>query len=151
MSLKILPSIVFPVTPAQANVLHENVVQLNLVDAGLNPRQQQAIGLTCDIYDLLAKSAGAIDYRGVQGHKRLYADAMAFVGTGSPIVTRHGDLKAAHLAIDYSDTQQKLAKAGMPPISSLVAELLNESRDFANLPGREDDRCALLLRYLLKK
>lgn len=151
MSLKILPSIVYPVNPSQANVLHENVVQLNLVDAGLNPRQQQAIGLTCDIYDLLAKSGGAVDYRGVAGHRRLYADAMAFVGTGSPIVTRHGDLKAAHLAIDYSDTQQKLAKAGMAPIPSEVALLLKESIDLSNLPGKEDDRIALLLRYLLKK
>lgn len=151
MALQLLPSLVYPITSPQANVLMNNVVQLNLLDAGLNPRQQQAIGLLCDIYDLLAKSGGAVDYRGKDGHRRLYADAMAFVGTGSPIVTRHGDLKAAHLAIDYSDTQNKLAKAGMPPISSLVSVLLNEASDFSNLPAKEDDRCALFLRYLLKK
>ena len=151
MPLQLLPDLVFPITSSQSNAIMNDVVQLNLVEAGLNPRQQQAIGITFDIYDLLAKSGGAIDYRGKAGHARLYQHAMNFVGTGSPIVTRHGDLKAAHLAIDYNDTQGKLAKAGMPLITDSVAQLLLESIDITNLPAREDDRMALFLRYMLKK
>lgn len=146
-----MPDVTFPVTPKQADTLMVNAQQMNLIDAALNDNMQRSLGIQFDIYDLLAKTMGKIDYRRREGHDRLYADAMAFVGHGNHIVTRHGDLKAAHLAIDYNDTQHKLQVANLPPLQSHVGELLRQIYDVTVLPAKEHDRIALYLRYMLKK
>lgn len=149
--LILMPDVTFPVTPKQADALMVNAQQMNIIDAGLNDNMQRALGIQFDIYDLLAKTGGKIDYRRRDGHERLYADATAFVGSGSTLVTRHGDLKAAHLAIDYNDTQRKLERVNLPPLKADVHELLRQVYDLTVLPPREDDRIALYLRYILKK
>lgn len=151
MALILMPDVTFPVTPKHADALMVNTQQMNIIDAGLNDNMQRSLGIQFDIYDLLAKTGGKLDYRGRAGHERLYADAMAFVGHGNPIVVRHGDLKAAHLAIDYNDTQRKLEAARLPPLKSDVHELLRQVYDVTVLPPKEDDRIALFLRYMLKK
>ena len=151
MSLSILPDLVYPVTPAQINAIMDNVVQLNLVDAGLTSRDQAAIDIMLDCYEVLAKTAGAIDYTGLDGHRRLHEDAMRLINDGNPIMTRHGDLSAAHLAIGYHDAQISLRNAGMPLLTTNRDDLLALARDITQFPKRTEDRLGLFLRYLKKK
>lgn len=150
MALRLLPDPVFPITPAQINPLMDNLVQLNTLDAGVNERQQFALGINFHIFDLLAKSKGAIDYRGPDGHRRMIGDAFAYSG-GSPVVTRHGDLTAAHLAVDFNDTQMRLKEAGLELLPADVNTLLAMSADIAVFPPQTERRILLLLDYLSKK
>ena len=149
--LTLLPDLVYPVTGAQINALMDNVVQLNLVDAGLTSRDQDAIDIMLDCYEIKAKTNGAIDYTGLDGHRRLHEDAMRLVNDGNPIMTRHGDMTAAHVAIGYHDAQINLRTAGMPLLSSNRNDLLALSRDILQFPKRTEARMALFLRYLRKK
>jgi hypothetical protein len=151
MPLSLLPDLKWPITPKQSEVLLANAVQMSFIDAGLNDSQQRALGILFDIYDVLARSKGMLDYRGKEGNARLYADATAFAGSGSPLVTRQGDLKAAHLAIDYHDTQRKLLIVGMPGLSDDVQKLVSTLGGLVALAAKEDDRISLYLRYVLKK
>lgn len=146
-----LPDLTFPLTPHSANPLMDNLVQLNLVDAGLNERQQFALGINFHIFDLLVKTRGQIDYRGPDGHRRLIQDAMSFVGSGNPVATRHGDLSAAHLSVDYHDTQKRLGGAGYALLSDSVSNLLGMCADLTVFPPQTERRVLLLLDYLSKK
>lgn len=148
--LRMLPDLKFPIGPGSINALMDNVVQLNIVDAGLNDRLQRALTLNFHIFDLYVKSGERIDYRGEAGQQRMVADAMAFVG-GSTIATKHGDLAAAHLSIDYHDTQSRLAGAGLPVLSGDVNGLIAMSRKLADMPAQTEQRVALLLDYLSKR
>ena len=129
----------------------DSVVKLNLLDAGLPDRAQKALDIVLHTYELKAKTGSVIDYTGENGHARLLQDAMSFVGDGCPIVTRHGDLQAAHLAIDYSNTQIILQNAGLPLLPSNTNDLLNLCRGLMAFPMRTDERMGLLLTYLKKK
>ena len=151
MSLILLPDLSFPVTPKSADGLMVNLVQLNMLDAGLNERQQKALDIVLDTYELKAKSKGEIDYTGKDGHQKLFQHAMSFCGEGNPVVTRHGDLAAAHLAINYNNAQMKLKAAGMPLVSPLVSELLLLCGDICAMPQRTEARCGLFLSYLQKR
>ena len=151
--LRLLPDMVFPVTGKQADPLMENLVQLNLIEGCLTERQQRAIGLYFHTFDLWVKSGGKIDYRSRPGHARLVEDAMAFVGPGNPVATRHGDLAAAHLAIDFHDAQRRIAEVGMPAktLAWEVNALLAESADLAEFPPEMEKRTGLLMDYLGKR
>ena len=151
MPLRMLPDMVFPVTPQQVNALMDNLVQLNLVEGGINERQQFALGINFHVYDLLVKTQGRIDYTGREGHRRMMQDATIFCGSGNPVATRHGDLAAAHLSVDYNDTQARLKGAGLPALPSQVSDLLGMCADLAVFPPREERRILLLLDYLSKK
>lgn len=148
--LKLLPDIKFPVTPAQINPLMESVQQLNIIDAGLSEQYQRALGIFFHVLDLYCKSGGKIDYRGAQGHRRLMEDSAAFVG-GTSIVTKHGDLAAAHLALDFSDTQIRLKAIGHDPLPYEVRDLLKLCMDFAHYPPRTEKQVEVLMDYLGKK
>jgi hypothetical protein len=149
--LKELPPIRWPITFDQVNPLMDMVVQLNLQNAGLNQLQQRAIGITLDCYDIYAKSGGQVDYLGVDGHKRLFQDAITFAGPQTGISTRIGDLGAAHLAIDWNNTSKRLAAAGMPALPNTINQLLDLSRDLVPIPKRSDDEIGVLIRWLQKK
>lgn len=151
MPLTKLPQLTFPVTSRQVNALMENVAKLNVIDHGIAERMQKALDLELHAQEVKADTGGAIDYTGRAGHARLAQDAMAFVGEGCPIVTRHGDLKAAYLSIAYNDAQAKLAKAGMPLLPDDVNTLLTLVQDILTMPPRTEDRMALFLSYLRKK
>lgn len=127
-----------------------NVVQLNILDAGLSEKSQRALGLYFHTFDLWVKSGGKINYTGKDGHARLMQDAMAFVGPGNPVATRHGDLQAAHLAIDWHDSQMRL-KAVNASLSPEVAQLLVECRDLVDIPLETEKRVGLLMDYLGKR
>ena len=149
--LKILPKLVFPVTKAQFNPLMDSIVNLNLIDGTLTDPQQRAIGIYLHIFDLYVKSNGAIDYRDIAGHERLKQDAETFCGSGNPTVTRHGDLTAAHLAIDFSDTSVRCQQAGLPPPPNTPSGLINACIDLCFLTAQDEKRIGLLLDYLGKK
>lgn len=151
MALKLLPDMVLPVSGKQVNPLMDSVVQMNILDAALSGRVQRALGLYFHTFDLWCKSNGKIDYRGRDGHRRLVEDAMRFVGTGNPVATRHGDLAAAHLAIDWSDTQIRLTQAGMPLLSSNVSDLVGQCPDLAEFSEETEKRTGLLMDYLGKR
>lgn len=151
MSLSKLPNLTFPVSSRQVNALMENVVKLNVLDAGIAERMQKALDIELHVQEIMADTGGAVNYTGADGHRRLVQDAMSFVGDGCPIATRHGDLKAAYLAIAFNDAQFKLAKAGMPLLSSDVQTLLGTVRDLLTMPPRTEDRIGLYLSYLRKK
>ena len=151
MNLTLLPDLIYPVTGAQINALMDDVVKLNLVDAGLTSRDQDAIDIMLDCYEIKAKSLGAIDYTGLDGHRRLHEDAMRLINDGNPIMTRHGDMTAAHVAIGYHDAQICLRDAGMTLLTSNRDDLLNLSRDILQLSKRTEARMALFLRYLREK
>jgi len=148
MSLRMLPDLKFPIGPGALNPLMDNLVQLNIVDAGLNDRLQRALTLNFHIFDLFTKTG--IDYRSEEGRGKMVADAMAFIG-GSTIATKHGDLQAAHLSIDYHDTQSRLAHAGLPLLPADVNALIGMSRKLAEMPPQTEQRVALLLDYLSKR
>jgi len=129
----------------------ENVVKFNTLDAGIAERMQKALDLEFHAQEIKADTNGAVDYTGRDGHAKLAADAMAFVGDGCPIVTRHGDMKAAYLAIAFNDAQFKLKAAGMPLLSDDVNTLLVSVQDILTMPVKTEDRCSLFLSYLRKK
>lgn len=147
--LQLLPDLVFPITSKQADALLSNMVKLNLLEAHLTERQQRALGLMFHIFDTWTKSGGRIDYRGLDGHRRLVDDAMSFAGRG--MGNRIGDLEACHLALDFSDCQLRLRGAGLPLISSDVNTLLNECRDLCEYSVEDEKRTGLLLDYLGKR
>lgn len=150
MSLRMLPDLVFPIRPDSINPLMDNVQQLNIVDAGIPERVQRALTLNFHIFDLYVKSGGRLDYRGEDGRQRLVQDAASFIG-GSTIATKHGDLAAAHLSIDYHDSQSRLKQAGMPLLPSDVNALVELSRKMADFPSQTEQRVALFLDYLSKR
>ncbi len=150
MSLRLLPDLTWPITPASINALMDNVQKLNTLDAGVHERYQRALTIQFHVYDLLVKSHGRIDYTGDEGRKRMVQDAFAFIG-GSTIATKQGDLAAAHLSIDYSDTQCRLFEHGLTMLSPDVNELISLSRDLADFPAQTEQRIALLLDYLSKR
>ncbi len=150
MSLRLLPDLTWPITPVSINPLMDNVVQLNSIEAGIPDRVQRALTLNFHIFDLFVKSHSRIDYRGEEGRQRMVQDAMSFIG-GSTIASKHGDLPAAHLSIDYHDTQSRLAAAGLPALPSDVNELIAMSRKLADYPSQTEQRVALLLDYLSKR
>jgi len=149
--LKLLPNGLFPITVQQFNPLMDNLVQLNILDAGLSDKAQRGIGLYLHTYDLWVKSGGAIDYRGHKGQERLLEDTMTFCGHGNPVPTRHGDLAAAHLAIDWHDTQVRCMSTGLPLLSTQTADLLNEARNLCEYSPEMEKRVGLLMDYLGKK
>lgn len=149
--LRLLPDLQFPITKGQFDPLMENVVQVNIIDAGLNDRFQRSLGIHFHIFDTWVKSGGKVDYRGLEGHARLLQDAMAFVGHGNPVPVRHGDLAAAHLSIDYHDTQTRLKAAGQKALASDVSSLLGECVDFSSFAPQDEMRVNLYLDYLGKR
>lgn len=151
MSLSILPDMVFPVTKDQFDPLFRGVMKLNTIDAGVTERQQRGLTLFLHIYDLWVKSGGKIDYLSKDGQNRLIQDAMTFCGPGNPVVTRHGDLSAAHLAIDFSDTQQRLKTAGWRLLSDNVDDLLKASVSLCEYPVETEKRVGLLMDFLGKR
>lgn len=148
-TLNILPNITFPVTSRQCNGLMDGVQALNLAEAGVDPRTQKALDILLHVVELYADTNGQIDYMGQEGHKRLFQDAVSFVP--EQVVTKHGDLRAAHLAIDFNNAQAKLKKAGLPLLTGNRDDLINQCRDILTLPLRSEERMGLLLSYLAKK
>jgi hypothetical protein len=151
MALRLLPDLTFPITSKQCDGLIDLVVQLNILDAGLTERDQKALDIVLETYELKAETGGVIDFTGEVGQQALFQAAMNFCGTGNPIITRHGDLRAAHLGINYHNAQVKLKKAGMPALSNIVNDLLILGRKIAVFPPQTEDRMALLLSYMQKK
>lgn len=149
--LKELPKLVYPITPSQVNTLMEGVVQLNLINGGLNVNQQRALGILFDAFEIYAKSMGRVNYTGPEGHKRLFQDAMALAGPGTCLATRHGDLAAAHLAIDWNNATKRLVEAGMSPLTGDVGKLLELCRDLVPIPRQTDDSLGIVLRYAQAK
>ncbi len=151
MPLKILPAMVFPVTGKQFDPLMDSLVQVNLLDGTLTEPQQRAIGIYLHIFDLYVKSNGKIDYRGRAGHERLKQDAMTFCGAGNPVATRHGDIAAAHLAIDWSDTAIRCKQATLPSPPATASGMLGECIDLCGLTTIDEKRLGLLMDFLGKK
>ncbi len=149
--LTILPDLQFPISKHQFDPLMSNLVQVNILDGALNEKIQRGLGLFLHTHDLWCKSGGRIDYRGPAGHQRLMQDAMTFCGPGNPVATRHGDLAAAHLAIDFSDTQIRLKAAGLPLLSSDVSDLIGLCRDLCEYSLEQEKRVGLLMDMLGKK
>lgn len=149
--LKVMPNPTLPITLRQFDPLMDNLVRLNILDAGLSDKSQRGIGLYLHTYDLWVKSKGVIDYRGPAGHQRLMEDAMTFCGHGNPVPTRHGDLAAAHLAIDWHDTQIRCMQTGLPLLSTKTSDLLNEARDLCEYSPEMEKRVGLLMDWLGKK
>ena len=110
MSLPLLPDLVYPVTKQQFDPLMTGVVQLNMIDGCLTEKHQRGLALSFHTFDLWCKSKGRIDYRGRTGHEWLIRDAMTFCGPGNPVATRHKDMEAAHLTIDFHDCQMRLKR-----------------------------------------
>lgn len=148
--LALLPDLTFPITAKSIDRLMDSVVQLNLIDASLTERQQRGLTLYFHTHDLWIKSKGKIDYRGAKGHALLMEHGMNFVG-GSAVTTRHGDLAAAHLAIDYHDAQTRRRDALQPPIHCDVNNLLKASRDLCDYPPEMQKKVGLLMDYLGKR
>lgn len=147
--LKTLPVLSFPITASSVDPLFDSIVKLNTIDAGVPEPVQRALSLYLHCIDLFVKSKGKYDYRGVGGHSRLKQDAFRFCP--SSIVTRHGDLSAAHLAIDWSDTAIRCMQSGLPLPSNDVNELLLSSKDLAGMPPEDYKRVGVLLDWLSKK
>lgn len=147
--LKILPAATFPITATSSATLMDGLVQTNKLDAGLSEQSQGGLILYLHVLDLFIKTNGAIDYRGDAGLERLKADAQRFAP--SQIVTRHGDLTAAHLAIDYSDTAIRTQQAGLPVPSGDVNKLVYDSREYAVMSNQLQKQIGLLLDWCGKK
>ena len=147
MPLVLLENLVFPLDATHTDELLHNTVQFNILGKGLTERQQRALGLHFDIHGLHAHSRGILDYRGRKGHERLKTDAMAVMGAGNPIFTRYGDLHAAHLAIDYHNTQIRLKKSGMPLMPMETEALLADCIDLVQLPEKLEERLDMYLRW----
>ena len=149
--LTLLPDLKFPITKGQFDPLMNNLVQVNLLDAGVTEKQQRGLGLYFHTFDLWCKSGGKIDYRGPAGHARLMQDAMTFCGPGNPVAIRHGDLAAAHLSLDFSDTQIRLKASNQPLLSWDVNNLLNACRDLCEYSPQEEKQVGLVMDMLGKK
>jgi hypothetical protein len=141
--LKILPKLKSPVNAHSIDPIMDLLVQLNRLDAGIPEQTQNALSIYLHVFDIYVKSKGAIDYRGKAGHERLKQDAVRFAP--SQIVTRHGDLAAAHLAIDWSETAVRCTQTGLPLPSSDVNQLLADSKDLVGLSGQLEKQIGLLL------
>lgn len=150
MPLRLLPDLVWPLNSRQIEPLNENLVQFNVIEGGLSARQQKALNILFSISDRWVKSGGKLDYRGREGHRKLVEDAMNFVG-GSPVVTRHGDLAASHLALDYHDAQCRLIQAGQEQLPNAREALLALVKDISDMPIKLQDQLLVLLDYLAKK
>ena len=148
MALITLPNAVLPLTSDQADGIRTNMVQLNILDAGLNEQKIRAIGLEFKIQELNAKTRGAWNFTGRDGHERIKDAAMAF--THGAMVTRYFDLLAAHVAIDYHNCVVKLRNAGLPPIPNTVDGLLELTMDLAHWPPQMEERVDLVLSFLKK-
>lgn len=149
MILSTLPPIHFPLTFQQVGALMDFVQKMNVVDAGVDPRTQKAADIEFHIYELLADTRGTRDYRGRDGHARLVQESMAFIP--EQLVTKHGDLRAAHLAINYNNAQAKLKRHGFAPMTDNRDTLVNECRDLLAFPLGTEERVSLYLNYLAKK
>lgn len=147
--LNTLPPIHFPITSQQISALMDGVQQLNTIDAGLDHLQQKTLDNVLHVYELLADTHGKLDYRGEEGQRRLYQEAVTFVPEA--LITKHGDLRAAHLVINYNNAQAKLKKHGFPLLTTSKDELINMGRYLVALPLRTDERISLYLNYLAKK
>ena len=148
--LKILPDASFPLTRKSIDPLMENVVNLNYLNAGITGNVSRGLSIALHAFDIWVKSKGKIDYRGVAGHERMKQDAKTFV-SGSAIVTRTGELSAAHLAIDYHDTQIRMKEMGMPPLPCTVNGLMEMAIDLCMLSDNDEKEIGLLLDYCGKK
>lgn len=149
--LKTLNNPAFPITIAQFNPLMDNLVRLNILDAALNDKIQRGMGLYLHTFDLWVKSKGVINYLGPEGHNRLMEDAGTFCGRGNPVATRHGDLAAAHLAIDWHDTTMRCKQMGIPGPSTDVNVLVNECRMLSEYSAEDSKRTGLLMDWLGKR
>ncbi len=129
----------------------DGVAQLNIIDGALNERMQRALGIYFHTFDIWCKSGGRIDYTGRTCHARLVQDAMTFAGPGNPVATRHGDLAAAHLAIDYSDTAMRLKAVGATPLATNVSDLIGKCPDLAELSAEMEKRVGLFMDMLGKR
>lgn len=147
--LKILPPIAFPITASSIDPLMSSLVQLNKLDAGLPESTQNGLAIFLHVFDLYVKSGGKIDYRSSAGLERLKGDAMRFAP--SQIVTRHGDLTAAHLSVDWSDTAIRATQVGLPLPSSDVNQLLHDSREFLGMTIQLERQIGCFLDYAGKK
>lgn len=147
--LTLLPDLTFPVTSKQADALMTDMVKLNFMEAGLNERQQRGLSILLHVLDVYVKTHGRFDYRGQDGHRRLFDDATSIAGSG--LGRRIGDLEACHIALDWHDCQMRLKAAGQPPISGDVNELLNQCRDLIQLSVDDEKRISLLLDYASKR
>jgi hypothetical protein len=147
--LTVLPDLTFPINRNSINELMRNLVQLNLQDGALAEMHQRGLGIYLHTFDLWCKSGGRIDYRGPDGHARLLQDATTFATYA--IVNRHGDLSAAHLGIDFSDTQIRLQAAGQPLLPTDTSKLLVACTDLCQLSVQDEKRVGLLLDVLGKK
>lgn len=151
MNFYLLPDLRYPVDHRQAEALWENMGKLNVLDAGHDERTQRAIGILLDAYEVAAKKGPSWDYVGSRGaHQRLIEDAVKFAGPGT-FVTRHGDLAACHLAIDWNNSVITCDRAKYPEPPNNVTGLVSESRFFSELPPQLEVKIDLYLRYLKKK
>lgn len=149
--LTLLTDLTFPVSRQANKSLMDNVVQLNMLDAGIAENMQRGLGLLLGVDELYAKTKGAIDYRGVAGHQRLIQDAETFCPSGCALATRKTDLEGAHLAIDFSNCQMRFKAAGMPPLPCDVNLLLVMAKDLYGLSVQDERRIGLFLDYLSKR
>lgn len=147
MPLVLLKNLTFPLDPSHTDELLHNAMQFSILSKGVTERQQRALGLHFEIYALLARSKGTLDYTERAGHERLKTDAMAVMGGGNPIFTRHGDLAAAHLAIDWHNAQCRLKKAGLPLLADDTDALLVGCKDLVELPEKIEERLDMYLRW----
>ena len=67
------------------------------------------------------------------------------------VITKHGDLRAAHLGLDFTNAQMKLKQSGFSELTIDRDDLINGCRDILNFPLRTEDRMSLLLSYLAKQ
>lgn len=144
----LVPDLAFPITSKQINPLMDCVQVFNLLDAGVEPRTQKALDVFLHIWELYAKTNGRIDYTGPAGHQRLFQDSCTLVP--EMIITKHGDLRAAHLGLDFTNAQMKLKGAGFPQLTNNRDDLINQCRDILTFPLRTEDRMSLLLSFLGK-
>ena len=147
--LTLLPDLTYPITSKQADALMNCMVKLNFMEAGLNERQQRGLAILLHVIDVCTKTRGKFDYRGQDGHRRLFDDSTSIAGSG--LGRRLGDLPACHLALDWHDCQMRLKASGQPPISGDVNELLNQCRDLIQLSVDDETRVSLLLDYCSKR
>jgi len=149
--LRTMPAMTAPITRRQFDALAENLHQLNILDAGLTEQIQRALGIDLHCWDLWIKSKGVWDFRFKAGHERLKEAAANFCGEGNPVSERHGDLSAAHLAIDFHDTQTRLLQSGQPLLSADVHKLIIDCRDLYEMNTTDERRLGLVLDFLSKK
>lgn len=140
-----------PITRSQFDPLGDNLHQLNRQDAALTEQIQRALGVDLHCWDLWVKSGGKWDFRFKAGHERLKDAASVFCGDANPVSTRHGDLEAAHLSIDFHDSQTRLMQAGLPLLTTDVNKLISDCRDLYELSVIEEKRLGLVLDYLSKR